>query len=62
MTQDKQTAVEQTRDEHRLQRCPFQQNLRIFCGEDCGSKGRAEYCPIYFQETGRLALARRGEY
>ena len=47
---------------HRLQRCPLWQDLIIFCGEVCGSKGRAEFCPIYFKESGRLALARRGEY
>lgn len=35
--------------QHRLQRCPYQQNLRIFCGEtDCTRAG----CPIWMRESG----------
>lgn len=39
---------------HRLQRCPYRQDLKIFCGEkDCTRAG----CPIWNKESGMLAQA-----
>ena len=55
------TLTTKRNESHRLQKCPYRQDLKFFCGEQCGA-GNAFDCPIYFKETGRLALARRGEY
>ncbi len=33
---------------HRLVRCPYRQDLKLFCGEDCG-KGTAADCPIWLR-------------
>ena len=39
---------------HRLQRCPYRQDLLLFCGEsDCTRAG----CPIWMRESGQLANA-----
>lgn len=41
-------------DNHRLQRCPYRQDLNLFCGERCG-EGNASDCEIWMRYSGLLA-------
>jgi len=41
-------------NDHRLVRCPYRQDLKLFCGEkDCKRSG----CPIFEKESEQLAYA-----
>jgi len=52
--------TKQERNPQRLQRCPYRQDMRLFCGEVCG-KGEAVNCPIWLRESGLLAESLKGE-